>query len=135
MKMERIEQELLKTGWNDTWWRHDTKSPERIERELNEKNLEGRIERVVEKINNEKNKLAMVLSVTSQDHKVITDHKRKWLDSWEERRNVKHHFKRIRRINYTSKSKKERYLSSFDNNLDEHLRNELNHENHHEELR
>ena len=59
---------------------------------------------------------------------MITDHKRKWLDSLEERRNAKLHFKRIRRINCTSKSKRERYLSSFEKNLDEHLRNELNHE-------
>ena len=32
---------------------------------------------VVEKINNEKNKLVVVLQVTSQDHEVITSHKRK----------------------------------------------------------
>ena len=33
-------------GWNDTWWRHDTKPPEIIEREFNEKNLEGKVERI-----------------------------------------------------------------------------------------
>ena len=59
---------------------------------------------------------------------MITGHKRKWLDSWEERRNAKLHFKRIRRINCTSRRKKKRYLNSTNKNLDEHLKNELNHE-------
>ena len=58
----------------------------------------------------------------------MTGHKLKWLDSWEEQRNAKLHFKRIRRINYTSTREKKRYLNSTNKNLDEHLKNELNHE-------
>ena len=46
--------------------------------ECNWKHLQKEgLNRVVEKINNEKNKLVVVLQVTSQDHKVITGHKRK----------------------------------------------------------
>ena len=41
--------------------------------------LEEGINEVVEKINNEKNKLVVVLSVTSQDLKMITGHKWKQL--------------------------------------------------------
>ena len=54
---------------------NNAKPPEEL-KEWNEKNLEG-LNGVVEKINNEKNKLVVVLSVTSQDHKVITCHNRK----------------------------------------------------------
>ena len=67
---------------------------------------------VVEKINNEKKKLGVVLYVTSQDYEVITNHKRKCLDSLEERRNAKLHFKIIWRINCTSRREKKRYLNS-----------------------
>ena len=58
---------------------------------------------------------------------MITDHKRKWLDSWEEQRNAKLHFKRKWRINCTSRCKKKRYQNSLNKNLDE-LRNELTRE-------
>ena len=46
---------------------------ERNRKHLQKEGLNG----VVEKINNEKNKLVVVLQITSQDHKVITGHKRK----------------------------------------------------------
>ena len=90
--------------------------------------VEGRIERGCWENQQQKELLVVDLWITSQNYAVISNHKRKWLDSWEEQRNAKLHFKRIWRINCTSKSKKERYLSSFDKNLDEHLRNELNHD-------
>lgn len=50
------------------------------------------------------------------------------LNIWEERRTAKLHFKRIRRISCTLRGKLERYLNSSNKNLDEHLKNELNHE-------
>ena len=60
---------------------------------------------------------------------MISDHKWKWLYSWEELRNAKLHFKRIRRIICYSRRKKKRYLNfSTNQNLDELLKNELNHE-------
>ena len=69
--------------------------PEEL-KELNEKNLEGRVRRIWISEKNEE-----MQNSTSKE---------------------------IRRINCTSKIKKERYLSSFDKNLDELLKNELNHE-------
>ena len=97
-------------------------------KELNEKNLEGKVERSCWENQQRKNKLVVDLWKTSQNYEVITDHKRKWLDSLEERRNAKLHFKRIWRINCTSRHKRKRYLNSTNKNLDEHLKNELNHE-------
>ena len=114
-------------GWNDTWWRHDTKPPERIERELNEKNLEGRIERSCWENQQRKNKLVVDLWITSQNYEVVTDHKRKRLKSWEERGNAKLHFKRIWRINCTSRRKKKRYFNSTNKILMNSWKNELNH--------
>ena len=71
----------------------------------------------------------MDLWITSQNHKLITGHKRKWLDNLEEQRNAKKSTsKEIWRINCTSRREKKRYLNSTEKNLDEHLKNELNHE-------
>ena len=123
--MERIEHELHKMGWHLRRW------PTQCLRKnwnRNEKNLEGRIEWSCWENQQRKNKLVVDLWITSQNYEVITNRKRKWLHSWEERKNAKLHFKRIRRINCTSRREKKRYLNSTNKNLDELLKNELNHE-------
>ena len=109
------------TRLNDTWrdeHHNDSRRIERMEWKRTDERTTtstmnefdsifiGRIERSCWDIQQQKNKLVVDLWITSQDHKVITDHKWKWLDSWEERRNAKLHFKRIRRINCTLRSKK-----------------------------
>ena len=101
--------------------------PEEL-KELNEKNLEGRIEWSCWENQLWKNKLVVDLWITSQNYEVITSRERKWLNIWEERRSAKLRFKRIWRINCTSRREKKRYLNSTEKNLDEHLKNELNHE-------
>ena len=70
----------------------------------------------------------MDLWKTSQNYEVITDHKRKRLESLEERRNAKLHFKRKWRINCTSRCEKKRYLNSSNKILMNSWKNELNHE-------
>ena len=138
--MERIEHELERMEWYlmKTWhktsgknWKSWMKRTEKKMTTCATNEIESNVRRkdwmeLLRKFNSEKNKLVVDLWITSQNPKVITDHKWKWLDSWEERRNAKLHFKRIRRINCTSRRKRTRYLCSSNKNLDEHLKNELN---------
>ena len=105
----------------------DAMPPEEL-KEWNEKNLEGRVERSCWQNQQRKNKLVVDLWVTSQNYELIADHKRERLNSWGEWRNAKLPFKRKRRIICTSRCEKKRYLNSSNKNLDELLKNELNHE-------
>ena len=63
-------------------------------KELNEKNLGGKVERSCWENQQRKNKLDVDLWKTSQNYEVIADHKRKRLNIWEERINAKLHFRR-----------------------------------------
>ena len=116
--MEGIEHELHKMEWHlmKTWH----KTPEIIERVFNEKNLEG-LNGVVEKINNEKNKLVVDLSKTTQNLRWNYTTTNVWIaEKNEEMQNSTS--KEIRIINCTSRREKKRYLNSIDKNLDELLK-------------
>ena len=134
-ELERMEWYLMKTShktsgknWNSWMKRTEKKMTTCATNEI-ESNLRRKDwMELLRKFNNEKNKLVVDLWITSQNYEVITNHNQKRLNTWEERRNAKLHFKRRWRINCTSKGKKERYLNSFDKNLDELLKKELNHE-------
>ena len=98
-----------KSGTKRTRKKMATSTTNEIESNLRRKDWTELLE-----IQQQKNKLVVDLWKISQNYEVITDHKRKWLDSWEERRNAKLHFKRRRRINCTSRCEKKRYLNSTD---------------------
>ena len=66
---------------------------------------------VVEKINNEKNKLVVDLWKTTQNYEVKLCHSL-MLEYLRRRRNAKLHFKIIRRINCASRREKKRYVNS-----------------------
>ena len=89
--------------------------------------LAGRFKRSCWENQQRKNKLVVDLSKTTQNLRwnYTTT---KSLNSWEEWRNAKLHFRSKRRIICTSRREKKRYLNFSNKNLDELLKNELNHE-------
>ena len=114
------------TQWDGTWWDDQWMPPEEL-KEWNEKKLEGRVERSCWENQQQKNKLVVDLSKTTQNLRwnYTTT---KCLKSWEERRNAKLNFRRKRRIICILSYEKKRYLNFSNKNLDELLKNELNHE-------
>ena len=99
--------------------------PEEL-KELNEKNLEGKVERICWENQQRKDKLVVDLWRTSQNLR-WNSATTKWLNSWEERRNAKLHFPRKWRIICSSRREKKRYLNSTDKILMNSWKNELNH--------
>ena len=81
---------------------------------------------VVEKINNERITLLWTYQNNSKIEVKLCHNQ--MLEYLGKQRNAKLHFKIKRRINCTSRCEKKKYLNSTDKNLDEHLKNELNHE-------
>ena len=132
--MEGTEHELHKMEWHLTRWttqclgknwkngmkRTDERTTTSTMNEF-DSILKGRAGQSCWGIEQQKNKLVVDLSKTSQNMRwnYATT---KCLNIWEQRRNAKLHFRRKWRIICTSRHEKKRYLNSSNKNLDENLK-------------